>query len=111
MEGLIHRADIYRRVQVAGHGQWETSAFITDLQCRIDSISPSKILREQYASCTHSAVASPNSDIQQGMRMVVTSTGWAAGKVFAITGIRALDAGVPGPHHQELLLTEDRLVP
>jgi len=111
VEGLIHRADIFRRAQVAGHGQWETSAFITDLPCRVDSLSPSKILREQYASCTHQAVIQPNLDIQQGMRMVVTSAGWAAGKVLAITGIRALDSGVPGPHHQELLLTESRLVP
>lgn len=111
MQGLIHRVDIYRRVTVGEGRQWEASPFITDLPCRIDSISPSKILREQYASCTHQAVIQPNLDIQQGMRMIVTSAGWAATKRLAITGVRALDAGVPGPHHQELLLTEDRLVP
>lgn len=109
MEGLIHRADVFRRVTVDGTRRWETSAFITDLQCRFDSISPSKILREKYASCTHSAVMLPNLDIQQGMRMVATSAGWVTGKMFAITGIRALDSGVPGPHHQEALLTEPGL--
>ena len=110
MQGLIHRVNIFRRVQVTpGGGSWETTPFITDLPCRIDSISPSKILREQYASCTHQAVIQPNLDVQQGMRMVVTSAGWAAGKTFAITGIRPLDAGVPGPHHQELMLTEAML--
>jgi len=67
------------------------------------------ILREKYASCTHSAVIQPNLDITQGMRMIVTSAGWAAGKTFAINGVRALDSGVPGPHHQELMLTEAML--
>lgn len=106
MEGLIHRADIYRRVQVAGHGSWESSPFIENYPCRIDWISPSKILREQYASCTHSAVGEANTDIAQGMRMVATGTGWTAGRTFQISGVRQLDSGVPGPHHIELMLTE-----
>lgn len=107
MQGLIHTINVFRRVTVGGTRRWETSPFITNLPCRIDSISPSKILREQYASCTHSAVMEPNMDVEQGMRIVVVGAmGWAVGKTFAITGIRALDSGIPGPHHQELMLTE-----
>ena len=109
MQGLIHTVDIFRRVTVDEGRQWEASPFITNLPCRIDSISPSMILREQYASCTYSAVIFPNTDIRQGMRMVVTNGGAVTGKTFAITGIRALDAGVPGPHHQQVMLTEATL--
>ena len=109
MQGLIHRASIYRRVTTAGTTQWEATPFIKDYECRVDSISPSKVLREQYAMCTHSAVGEYNADLDQGMRMVVTSPGWCAGKIFSITGVRHMDAGAPTGHHCETMLTEAKL--
>lgn len=106
MEGQIHRASIYRRVKVDGTTQWETTPFIQNYKCRVDSISPSKVLRKQYAMCTHSAVGVYNADLDQGKRMVITSPGWCAGKTFNITGVRHLDAGTPSGHHCEIMLTE-----
>jgi hypothetical protein len=109
MQGLIHTCDIYRRVTSAGQRTWETTPFIQSYRCRVDSISPSAILREQYASCTHSAVGTYNSDLAQGMRMVVTGSGWCAGKTFSISGVTHRDAGTPTGHHCELMLTEAKL--
>ena len=71
MQGRIHRANIYRRVTVDGSSTWESTPFIRNYECRVDSISPTAVLREQYATCTHSAVGEPNDDIDQGMRIVM----------------------------------------
>lgn len=112
MQGLIHRADIYRRVNVGGGSQWEITPFITDYECRVDSISPSRVLRKQFAMCTHSAVGEYNADLGrgvQGMRMVITSSGWCAGMTFPITGVRHMDAGTSNGHHCEIMLTEPKL--
>jgi len=54
-------------------------------------------------------VGEPNDDIDQGMRMVMISGGWSAGKEFKISGVRALDAETPGPHHLEIMLVESGL--
>ena len=109
MQGLIHRASIYRRVTVGITDQWETTPFIQNYECRVDTISASAVLREQFAMCTHSAVGEYNADLDQGMRMVVTSSGWCAGKTFSIKGVRHMDAGTPDGHHCEIMLTEAKL--
>lgn len=106
MQGLIDTISVTRRITVGERRVWESSPFITGLRCRIDSISPSKILREQYASVTHSAVCNPVADLDQGMRVTVTGSGWAVGRVFMLVGVRPFSSGVPGIHHQELLMTE-----
>lgn len=109
MEGLIHRASIYRRVTVGAQDVWEETPFITDYKLRVDTISPQAVLREVYASCSHSAVGEANVDIAQGMRMEITSTGWCAGMEFAINGVAPKDAGSPSLHHLEIMLTESKL--
>ena len=109
MEGLIHRADIYRRVTAAGQTQWELTPFIEDYHLRLDPVSPNQILREIYAKCTHKAIGDYNSDINQGMRMTVTSAGPYNGKTLHIAGVHHFDAGIAGGHQTECMLTEVKL--
>lgn len=109
MEGLIHRADITRRATTAGQTGWELTPFIEDYHLRIDPISPNQILREVYAKCTHKAIGDYNKDIDQGMRMVVTSAGPYNGKTLNIAGVHHFDAGTAGGHQTECMLVEIKL--
>jgi len=109
MEGLIHRADVYRRGVVAGVSGWEITPFIEGYHLRLDPVSPNQILREVYANCTHKAIGDYNKDIDQGMRMTVTSAGPYNGKTLHIAGVHHFDAGSAGGHQTEMMLVEVKL--
>jgi len=109
MEGLIHRADIYRRVTAAGQRQWEASPFIKDYHLRVDPVSPNQLLRETYANCTHKAIGDYRLDIDQGMKMVITSAGPYNGKELHIAGVIHFDAGTAGGNQTECMLSEVKL--
>jgi hypothetical protein len=109
VEGLIHRANIYRRITAAGTTQWETTPFIEGYHLRLDPVSPNQLLRETYANCTHKAIGDYRLAIDQGMRMVVTSLGPYNGKTLHIAGVHHFDAGSAGGHQTECMLVEVKL--
>ena len=109
MEGLIHRASIYKRVTAAGQRQWEATPFIEGYRLRIDPVSPNQLLRETYANCTHRCIGDYNLNIDQGMKMTVTSVGPYSGRELHINGVIHYDAGTAGGNQTECILTEVKL--
>jgi len=99
VRGLIHTAQIYRRVTAAGRTSFEDSAFAT-WTCRVDPLSPRIILREDLAQSTHRAVGEPTPTLEKGWKLVVV------GVTYLIVHVQSLDTPRVAPHHQEVYLTK-----
>lgn len=98
MRGLIHTADIYRRVTAAGRTSFESSAFAT-WTCRVDPLSPRIMLRDDLAQSTHRAVGEPTPTLEKGWKLVVGAV------TYLIVHVQTHDAPRAAPHHQEVYLT------
>lgn len=108
MRGLIHRADIYRRVGSGISTLWEATPFIVGYQLRIDALSPQAVLREKYASCSHLGVGTYDTDITQGMKLVIMSGPFYTGMELHIAGVDAALGSSAGRSHLEMMLTETK---
>lgn len=98
MRGLIHTADIYRRVTAAGRTSLEDAVFAT-WTCRVDPLSPRIILRQDLAQSTHRAVGEPTPALEKGWKLVV------GGVSYMIAHVQTHDTPRAAPHHQEVYLT------
>jgi glyoxylase-like metal-dependent hydrolase (beta-lactamase superfamily II) len=98
MRGLIHTAQVYRRVTSGGRTGYEDSPFDT-WKCRIDPLGANIQLREDLAQSTHWAVGVPTPALEKGWKIVV------GGITYRIVHVQVFDAPGATPHHQEVYLT------
>lgn len=98
MRGLIHTAQVYRRVTFEGRTSFESSSFAT-WTCRVDPLSPRIMLREDLAQSTHRAIGEPTPTVEKGWKLVV------GGVTYLVTHVQSRDTPRVAPHHQEVYLT------